>query len=106
MFQSPEAIYGGHDSLSSSLSTYAFATFGASVASNDILPYLPVISASMADSAIPTATVLSHAVPVAVTPNGDSDVSRYYDQPFVVDSDGLMSCYDHKGSLSSRNGAI
>ncbi len=101
MFQSPEAIYGGNDSFSSSLSTYAFATFGASVASSDVFPYLPTISTSAEEPAIPTATVMSYAVPIAVTPDGDSDVSRYYDQPFVVDDDGLMSCYDHNGDLSS-----
>ena len=44
---------------------------------------------------------MSYAVPIAVTPDGDSDVSRYYDQPFVVEDDGLMSCYDHNGDLSS-----
>ena len=48
---------------------------------------------------------MSYAVPIAVTPDGDSDVSRYYDQPFVVEDDGLMSCYDHNGDLSSVDGA-
>ena len=71
------------------------------MASSDVFPYLPTISASAAEPAIPTATVMSNAVPIAVTLNGDADVSRYYDQPFVVDCDSLMSCYDHNGDLSS-----
>ena len=86
-------ISGEVDAVSSSLSAFACASYGASLVASPEFPYLPIASTS--DSlAMPTALV-------GMDTEVRGNISSYYDQQFTFKQGDMTSCYDTDGSISS-----
>ena len=93
IFQSPGVISGEVDAMSSSLTAFAGATYGASLIASADFPYLPISSTTDA-LALPTSIVGS----ASSTMEG---ISNYYNQPFSFKQSDMTSCYDATGNVSS-----
>ena len=79
--------------MSSSLTAFAGATYGASLIASADFPYLPVSSTTDA-LALPTSIVGSATSTI-------EGISNYYNQPFSFKQSDMTSCYDAAGNVSS-----
>jgi hypothetical protein len=93
IFQSPGVISGEQDTLSSSLTAFAGATYGASLIAHADFPFLPIASTTES-IAMPT-TIVGETTSIA------DNIGSYYDQPFTFKQDDMTSCCDANGSMSS-----
>ena len=93
IFQSPGVISGEVDTVSSSLSAFACASYGASLVASSEFPYLPI--ASTTDSLAMPAVIVGTDYVV------EGNISSYYDQQFTFQQSDMTSCYDTDGSISS-----
>ena len=93
IFQSPGVISVEVSSVSSSLSAFACASYGASLVASKEFPYLPIAS-----------TTDSHAMPTAIVGMDTTvagNIGSYYDQQFTFQQSDMTSCYNTDGNISS-----